>query len=84
MFYRIGVVISEGIVSRIDFTLHERALLMGDLEWQWGTPDVAYADGRHMKDFFWSDDGVSASVISDTAQFSVFLPVWTVTFRDAL
>jgi hypothetical protein len=81
-FVQVGVVVSQGTVSRTDFTPREGTCTVGDLVLLWGIPVIQANQGRRVVEFSWPGNGVSASAFSDTGQFSLFLTVWSVSFHD--
>jgi hypothetical protein len=79
-FSRVGLVIGNGVVSRIDFTVRANDIRIGDAILLWGRPNV-HTRGR-VVDLFWTGSGVSASAVSPNGQFSYFLTLWSVSFTE--
>jgi hypothetical protein len=81
IFSRIGVVITNGRVWQTTFMLHDDVLELGDLMLRLGTPSI-HIDPRATF-FSWQEDSVTAALFVSSGQFSVFSPIWQITFTDA-
>lgn len=78
VFSSIQIVVSGGIIRRITFIMRDNTLLVGDLARFLGMPTVhrLYRTAY----FFLPASLVRAETIGHGEQFSLFLPVWSVTF----
>ncbi|MEZ4669907.1 MAG: hypothetical protein R3E39_18535 [Anaerolineae bacterium] len=83
VFSRMGVVIVEGIVVRIDFTMRGRAIRMGDLMMLWGRPSVKM--DRTTMHFYWAESGTTANArtVSGTALYSPYMVAYDLSFTAA-
>jgi hypothetical protein len=79
-FSLVEVIISEGTIRQTDFTMRGSTLRIGDLAMLWGIPDVH--KGVHTPYFYWPGNGILATTISYSGQFSFFLALRSVLFTD--
>jgi hypothetical protein len=77
-FAQVGLVMTGGIVSRIDFTLRGDAFKVGDAVLLWGRPTLHRQE--HVVDLFWTNRGVNASTYSTSGRLSYLLPLWNLSF----
>jgi hypothetical protein len=77
-FSLIAVTLRQGVVSRVEFSMHEGALTAGDLALLWGRPDVdVYHSSVNLE---WPRIGLSANGWADAWQFSFAIPVERISF----
>ena len=80
-FTRVALFISEDwIIRYAAFTMRENTLRLGDLMLTLGRPEI-HRYG-HQTTFKWPGTGIVASTHSYSAQFSAFLPVWSISFTS--
>jgi hypothetical protein len=77
-FSFVAVTMSNGVVSRVEFSLREAALTVGDLALLWGRPDKALY--RQSINLEWSNVGVTASGWAESHRFNYANPVLRLTF----
>jgi hypothetical protein len=77
-FLSVQVVISEGTIHNLTFILCDNTLLVGDLAMFLGMPTVHRL--YHTVFFFLPSSLVKAETIAHGEQFSLFLPVRSITF----
>jgi hypothetical protein len=81
IFSQIGLVISAGSVRHVTFLARENALRLGDLAVIYGTPTMrAFGTETY---FMWLGGGIMASTRGYAGGYSLFLPIWSVSFTDA-
>lgn len=79
-FRLIAVTLSEGMVSRVTFTIREAALVTGDLALLWGRPNIRFYDKSLNME--WPSVGVSAEGWAENRRFSYALPVLRLSFGN--
>jgi hypothetical protein len=79
-FSRVEVIISGVIIHQSIFSLRDSILQVGDIALFLETPVIHLYD--HMAYYFLSNSFVIARTVGYAEQFSLFLPVWSVSFTD--
>lgn len=80
IFTQIGLVISADRVRHVTFLARENALELGDLVVIYGTPTLrAFGTETY---FMWLGGGIMASTHAYMDGFSLFLPIWSISFTD--
>ena len=80
-FTRVGVLISgDNIIRYVTFMTRGNVLRLGDLMLSLGRPEM-HRYGQHME-FAWPGTGIVASTHAYTAQYSAFLPLWSISFAS--
>jgi hypothetical protein len=77
-FSLVAVTHSEGIISRVSFTVREDRLAIGDLALLWGRPEIRVYG--HSVSVVWPSRGVSAEGWAKSRRFSYAIPVLRIAF----
>jgi hypothetical protein len=79
-FSYVRVVIYRHYIREIAFTVRTKALRVGDLMALYGKPEVEeYTYSFYL---YWRSRGISAIVLRYGGRYSLFLPVWSVSFTS--
>jgi hypothetical protein len=79
-FSLVGLVITRGAVSRIDFMIRKNTFKVGDAMLLWGRPDVLRQESN--VDLLWVSRGISALTFSVNGSLSYFRPLQYVSVAD--
>jgi len=77
-FSLIGVIVTDGIVSRVNYSVSPGVLTIGDLALLWGRPNVRMY--RQSVNLDWPGMGITASAWAENSRFSNFIPVLSISF----
>lgn len=81
-FSQMTVTIWDGVVTRLEFTVRDNSLAVGDLAVWWGRPEVSVLY-REWITLHWPHSGVHATAWSRHGEFSYFLPLHHVIFTES-
>jgi hypothetical protein len=80
-FSLIAVIVSDGVVSRIDLAVREGTLTVGDLALLWGRPNARLY--RQSVNLDWPSVGVTASSWAESRRFGYFIPIIRLSFAQS-
>lgn len=72
-FSLIAMTISDGVIRRVNFTVRENTLRVGDLPLAWGQPNIRLYG--HSVTLDWPSIGATANAWAQRGRFSYFMPV---------
>ena len=75
-----GTGFTQGVIRHNTLMVPENTLRLGDLVALWGTPEVQ--EYGNVATFVWRDGAIVASTLAYSGRFSLFLPVWSVSFTE--
>jgi hypothetical protein len=77
-FSLVSVTLSNGIISRVSFTVRDNRVAIGDLALLWGRPSIRLYGKSAV--FEWSNPGVYANGWVESKPFSYAIPVLRLSF----
>ena len=81
VFSQIYVIISNGIIRNVNFIMRDKTLMVGDLEIVLGVPLIHKYPQTPF--FIWISKNITVkATIVYAGRFSLFLPIWGVSFRE--